>query len=271
MYDVVIIGAPGAAPTLAVMLARDGLSALPVEGAAAPSDTKPRDGLFCLAAPANDSPSSVTIASLQAANARSMIARPDKNPERRLAAIFAADAADYSRLMGEDEVETLRMLMAHREVMEFLIAQHRGRVANTAGDSVLAEFASAVDAVQCATAVQDRLALANETFPDDRRLQFRIGVHVGDVMIQGGDLFGDGVNIAARLQTLAEPGGLCLSAEAHVHIRKVVPLAFAEIGLQHVKNLDEPVKVYSYKARLGELTANNLSTTHLPFTNSGRE
>jgi adenylate cyclase len=146
-----------------------------------------------------------------------MMARPEKSPERRLVAIFAADVAGYSRLMGEDEVETLRLLTAHREIVEGLIAQHRGRIANTAGDSVLAEFPSAVDAVQCAIAVQERLADANGSLSADRRLQFRIGVHVGDVMIRAGDLFGDGVNIAARLQALAEPGGLCLSAEAHAY------------------------------------------------------
>ena len=173
--------------------------------------------------------------------------------------------------MGEDEVETLRVLMAHRELMESLIVEHRGRVANMAGDSVLAEFPSAVDAVQCAIAVQQRLAQANETLPDDRRLQFRIGVHVGDVMIQGGDLFGDRVNIAARLQALAEPGGLCLSAEAHAHIRRLLPLAFEDLGLQQVKNIDEPVRVYSYRARSSGLAPESYSTTVFPFANAGGE
>jgi adenylate cyclase len=201
------------------------------------------------------------------------------NPERRLAAIFAADVAGYSRLMGEDEVETLRLLTAHREIIDGLITQHRGRIANTAGDSILAEFPSAVDAVQCATVVQERLAEANESLPDDRRLQFRIGVHVGDVMIRGGDLFGNGVNIAARLQALAEPGGLCLSAEAHAHVRKSLPLAFDDIGQQQVKNVDEPVRAYSYRARLTDLASRTSapslalpdkpSIAVLPFTNMG--
>src|SRR3954454_3041045 len=121
--------------------------------------------------------------------------------ERRLAAIFAADVAGYSRLMSQDEVGTLRALAAHREIMDHFIAEHGGRIANTAGDSVLAEFPSLVDAVQCAVAVQERLAEANAGVAEDRVLRSRIGVHVGDVMVRGGDLLGDGVNIAARLSS----------------------------------------------------------------------
>src|SRR5215210_4304371 len=128
--------------------------------------------------------------------------------ERRLAAIFAADVAGYSRLMSQDEAGTLRALAAAREIMDRLIADHGGRIANTAGDSVLAEFPSVVDAVQCAAEVQERLAEENSRLPQDQQLRFRIGVHVGEVMVQHGDLFGDGVNIASRLQTLSEPGGL---------------------------------------------------------------
>ena len=125
--------------------------------------------------------------------------------ERRLAAIFAADVEGYSRLMAEDEVGTMETLTSHRAILDGLIAEHRGRIANTAGDSVLAEFPSAVDAVTCALQAQAALASANDKLPE-RRLQFRIGVHVGDVMVKGGDLFGDGVNIAARLQALSRPG-----------------------------------------------------------------
>ena len=119
--------------------------------------------------------------------------------ERRLAAIFAADVEGYARLMDEDEVGTMATLTSHRAVLDGLIAEHRGRIANTAGDSVLAEFPSAVDAVTCALRAQAALAAANEPLPRPRRLHFRIGVHVGDVMVKGGDLFGEGVNIAARL------------------------------------------------------------------------
>lgn len=165
--------------------------------------------------------------------------------ERKLAAILVADAAGYSRLMGSDEVGTLRLLNARREAMNGLIAEHGGRIANTAGDSVLAEFPSAVDAVQCAAEIQGRLAEANEGLPADRRLEFRIGVHCGDVMIRGGDLLGDGVNIAARLQGLAEPGGVCVSGAVHEHVRKLLQLRFSDLGPQVVKNIDEPVRAYS--------------------------
>ena len=169
---------------------------------------------------------------------------PRSTAQRKLAAIFAADVAGYSRLMSLDEAGTLRTLEAHREIMDRLIAEHGGRIANTAGDSVLAEFPSAVDAVTCAVAVQEGLAEANESLPEDRRLQFRIGIHVGDVMVRGGDLFGDGVNIAARLQALAEPGGAVISGVAHDYVRKALPLTYADLGPQPVKNIDEPVRAY---------------------------
>src|SRR5215212_5344994 len=141
----------------------------------------------------------------------SMSGVPGPKVQRRLAAIFAADVEGYSRLMGVDEVGTLRTLTSHREIMDRLIGKHGGRIANTAGDSVLAEFPSVVDAVQAAVEVQEALRTSNEPFPEDRQVRFRIGVHVGDVMVKAGDLFGDGVNIAARLQALAEPGGVCIS------------------------------------------------------------
>ena len=151
------------------------------------------------------------------------MAEPAQHIERKLAAIFAADVAGYSRLMGQDEVGTMRTLTAYREVMDSLIGQHRGRIANTAGDSVLAEFPSVVDAVKCAVEVQEELREKNEGVPADRQLRFRIGVHVGDVMVRGGDLLGDGVNVAARLQALAEPGGVCVSGDAHQYARRALP------------------------------------------------
>jgi adenylate cyclase len=165
--------------------------------------------------------------------------------ERRLAAIFAADVAGYSRLMSQDEVGTLRNLTTHREIMDRLIADQGGRIANTAGDSVLAEFASAVDAVQCAAQVQDALASANKDKPEEERLQFRIGVHVGDVMVRAGDLLGDGVNIAARLESLAAPGGICISEAAYGYVRKNLPLTFTDLGIQNVKNIEEPIKAFA--------------------------
>ena len=163
--------------------------------------------------------------------------------ERRLAALFAADVAGYSRLMEADEIGTLRALTAHRAIMDGLIGENGGRIANTAGDSVLAEFPSAVDAIQCAVETQERLGIETE----GRSLKFRIGVHVGDVMVRGGDLLGDGVNVAARLQELAHPGGICVSEAAYHSVRKLLPFAFTDLGPQKVKNMEEPVRAYTLK------------------------
>jgi adenylate cyclase len=168
----------------------------------------------------------------------------DERIERRLAAIFAADVEGYSRLMGADEVGTLKGLTECRVVLDRLIGDHRGRIANTAGDSVLAEFGSAVDAVKCAVDAQTALAEANANLAPDRRINFRIGVHIGDVMVRAGDLFGDGVNIAARLQTLASPGGVCISGATYDQVRKLLPTTFADLGVQQVKNIQEPTRVY---------------------------
>jgi adenylate cyclase len=164
--------------------------------------------------------------------------------ERKLAAIFAADVEGYSRLMGIDEVGTLRTLTAYREIVDGLIAQHRGRIFNTAGDSVLAEFASVVDAVQCAVGVQRALGEENGKKPSDQQMRFRVGVHVGDVLVQGDNLFGDGVNIAARLETLAEPGGICVSGAVRDYLGKKLPVVFTDYGEQSVKNISEPVRAY---------------------------
>jgi TolB-like protein/class 3 adenylate cyclase len=171
--------------------------------------------------------------------------------KRRLAAVFAADVEGYSRLMGADEVATLDALTARREILDGLIASHRGRIANTAGDSVLAEFGSAVDAVRCALEAQVALAKANATLPENRHVNFRIGVHVGDVMVRAGDLFGDGVNIAARLQTLARAGGLCVSGVTYDQVRKILPLDFTDLGAQTVKNIEEPIRAYEIKVQSG--------------------
>jgi adenylate cyclase len=164
--------------------------------------------------------------------------------ERKLAAIFAADVEGYSRLMGIDEVGTLRTLTAYREIVDGLIAQHRGRVFNTAGDSVLAEFPSVVDAVQCSISAQRALAEENGKKPTDRQMRFRIGVHVGDVLVQRDNLYGDGVNIAARLETLAEPGGICVSGAVRDYLGKRLPVVFTDCGEQAVKNIAEPVRAY---------------------------
>jgi TolB-like protein/class 3 adenylate cyclase len=173
--------------------------------------------------------------------------------ERRLVAIFAADVEGYSRLMGADEVATLDALTARREILDGVIATQGGRIANTAGDSVLAEFGSAVNAVRCAMEAQASLAKANSTLPETRHINFRIGVHVGDVMVRAGDLFGDGVNIAARLQTLAKAGGLCVSGVTYDQVRKILPLEFTDLGAQTVKNIEDPIRAYEVRAQGAEV------------------
>jgi adenylate cyclase len=167
---------------------------------------------------------------------------------RRLVAVFAADVEGYSRLMGADEVGTLKGLTERRATLDRFIGEHRGRIANTAGDSVLAEFGSAVDAVQCAVEAQTALAEANTSVPLDKCINFRIGVHIGDVVVRAGDLFGDGVNIAARLQTLAKPGGVCISGATYDQVRKVLPITFTDLGVQQVKNIQEPIRAYQVGA-----------------------
>jgi adenylate cyclase len=163
---------------------------------------------------------------------------------RRLVAVFAADVEGYSRLMGADEVGTLKGLTERRAILDRIIGEHRGRIANTAGDSVLAEFGSAVDAVQCAVEAQTALAEANTNVPPDKCINFRIGVHIGDVMVRAGDLFGDGVNIAARLQSIANPGTVCISGATYDQVRKVLPMTFVDLGVQQVKNIQEPIRAY---------------------------
>jgi adenylate cyclase len=167
---------------------------------------------------------------------------------RRLVAVFAADVEGYSRLMGADEVGTLKGLTDRRAILDKLIGDHRGRIANTAGDSVLAEFGSAVDAVQCAVEAQTALAEANSSQTPERRICFRIGIHIGDVMVRAGDLFGDGVNIAARLQSTARPGGVCISGATYDQVRKVLPITFVDLGAQQVKNIQEPIRAYQVGA-----------------------
>ena len=162
--------------------------------------------------------------------------------ERKLSAIFAADVEGYSRLMGLDEVGTLRTLTAYRVIIDRLIASHRGRIFNTAGDSLVVDFASAVDAVQCAVEVQDAIGRENADRLADEQMRFRIGVHVGDIIVQGDNLFGDAVNIAARLEALAEPGGICVSGTVRDQIGTKLPVGFIDLGEQQVKNIAQPIK-----------------------------
>lgn len=165
--------------------------------------------------------------------------------ERRLAAILAADVAGFSRLTEADEVGTMHLLAVQRSILDAAIARHRGRIANTAGDSVLAEFPSVVNAVQCAIEAQQALRNAAEGTPEDRRVLFRMGIHVGDVMVRSGDLLGGGVNVAARLESLAEAGGVVISAAAHEQVKKILPLAYTDLGPQQAKNINEPLRAFS--------------------------
>src|SRR5713101_935409 len=164
--------------------------------------------------------------------------------ERKLTAILCADVFGYSRLMGEDEEATLRTLTSYRKLIDGLIQQHRGRFVNSAGDSVVAEFASVVDAVQCAVVIQGTLKAENATRQAERRMEFRIGVNLGDVMEEGGQIYGDGVNVAARLESLAEPGGICISGKVHEEIGDKLALGYEDLGEQSVKNIAKPVRVF---------------------------
>src|SRR5262249_19278220 len=170
----------------------------------------------------------------------------DKRVERRLAAILAADGGGYSRLMGEDEEGTLAAVRTvRRELGDPKIREHRGRIVKTTGDGLLVEFASVVDAVRCAVEVQREMIARNSQVPAEKRLEFRMGINVGDIIIEDGDIYGDGVNIAARLEALAEPGGICVSAAAHDQVRDRLDIAFRDLGDQQVKNIARPVRVYS--------------------------
>ena len=164
--------------------------------------------------------------------------------KRKLTAVFSADVAGYSRLMGEDEAATVKTLEAYKQVMFSLIKQHRGRVVDSPGDNLLAEFASVVDAVQCGVAAQNEFKARNADLPAKRRMQFRIGINLGDVIEEGGRIYGDGVNITARLESLAEPGGICISKTAFDQIETKLPLGYQFLGQQTVKNIARPVGVY---------------------------
>ncbi len=168
-----------------------------------------------------------------------------ENIDRRLAAIFSADVVGYSRLMGIDETGTLGALRAHRaELIEPTIAAHHGRVVKVMGDGLLVEFASAIDAVECAVAVQNGMAVRNASVPDDRRIAFRIGVNLGDVIIEGNDIYGDGVNVAARLQEFAEPGSVYISGTVFEQVDGKIDQQFIDIGNQQLKNIARPVRLY---------------------------
>jgi adenylate cyclase len=180
----------------------------------------------------------------------------DNRVERRLAAILAADVAGYSRLMGADEEGVLaRLKAARKSVVDPVVATHRGRIVKTTGDGVLVEFASAVDAARCAIEVQRGLVEHNTAVPEMRRLEYRIGIHVGDIMVDENDIFGDGVNIAARLEGIAEPGGICISDDAQRQIRGKVDATFEDMGPQNLKNITEPMRAWRLRINASGSTA----------------
>src|SRR5215831_17341009 len=164
--------------------------------------------------------------------------------ERKLTAILCADVYGYSRLMGDDEEATYRTLASHRRVIDALVEQHHGHFVNSAGDSVLAEFASVVNAVQCGVEIQFALKAENAQLPQNRQMEFRIGINLGDVIVDGDQIYGDGVNVAARLESLAEPGGICISGKVHDEIATKLALHYRDLGAQTVKNIAEPVRVF---------------------------
>jgi adenylate cyclase len=164
--------------------------------------------------------------------------------KRKLTAIFSADVEGYSRLMEEDELATVETLTSHKEIMRKLIKQYRGRVVDSTGDNLLAEFSSVVDAVQCAVEVQQVLSAKNEALPENRRMYFRIGINSGDVIEEGELIYGDGVNVAARVENLAEGGGISISGTAFDQLGKKLPLGYEYVGEQSVKNIRKPVRVY---------------------------
>src|SRR5579864_4233952 len=184
------------------------------------------------------------------------LAVPSERVERKLAAILAADVAGYSRLMGSDEEGTLARLKAHRkELIDPKIAEYRGRVVKTTGDGILIEFPSVVDAVRCAVEVQQAMERRNADIPGEKQIKFRVGVNVGDIIIDHDDIHGDGVNVAARLEGIAEPGGICISDDAYRQVRDKLDNRFEDMGEQQLKNIARPVRAFKMKPGGEPITA----------------
>jgi class 3 adenylate cyclase len=169
---------------------------------------------------------------------------PEENVIRRLAAILSADVKDYSRLMRNDELATIRMLKAYRDLITALIQQHHGRVVDSPGDNILAEFASVVDGVQAAVAIQKELKARNAKLPTSRKMQFRVGINLGDIIVEQERIYGDGVNMAARLEAIADPGGICISRTAYDQIVDKLPFGYKYLGERTVKNIPKPIPAY---------------------------
>ena len=202
----------------------------------------------------------------------------EERAQRRLAAILAADVVGYSRLMQLDESGTLAVLKARRsEVLKPAVSRHHGRIVKFMGDGVLVEFPSAVDAVECAVVLQKTMEAANADRPEDRRIVLRVGINLGDVIVEGTDLYGDGVNVAARLEAMAEPGSVYLSQTVFGHVRGKLELGFDDLGEHKLKNMEEPIRVYRVSNSSAEAKADNAISTSkpsvamLPFTNMSGE
>jgi len=179
---------------------------------------------------------------------------PEENVIRRLAAIFSADVKGYSRLMRDDEVATVRMLNAYRELITTLIQQHHGRVVDSPGDNILAEFSSVVDGVQAAVAIQKELKTRNTKLPSVRKMEFRVGINLGDIIVEEERIYGDGVNIAARLEAMADPGGICISRTAYDQIEDKLPLGYEYLGERTAKNIPKPISAYKVLVEPEDLT-----------------
>lgn len=185
--------------------------------------------------------------------------------KRKLAAIFSADVKGYSRLMEENEIETIRTLTTYREIMANFIKQHKGRVVDAPGDNLLAEFASVVEAVQCAIEIQKELKLKNAELPENRRMEFRIGINLGDVIEEGERIYGDGVNVTARVQSLADGGGICISGTAFDQVENKLGLGYEYLGEQTVKNIAKPVRVYRVLMESGTFAPTEMIEQHIKF------
>src|SRR5262245_19368785 len=192
--------------------------------------------------------------------------------ERRLTAILAADVVGYSRLMGLDEAGTLAALKAHRrEMADAKIAEHQGRIVKLTGDGMLVEFSSVVNAVACAAEIQRRMRERNVDVAEDRRIEFRIGINLGDVIVEDNDIYGDGVNVAARIEAIAKPGGVAVSGTVRDHIGNRLDLAFEDVGEQQLKNIDRPVRVYHLDLSAGVPPRSTAAAVPVKAEPTGRE
>jgi len=191
--------------------------------------------------------------------------------KRKISAILSADVVGFSRLMGNDESATVRTLESYREIISSLIEEYDGHLVDSPGDNILTEFPSVVDAVQCAVEIQQVLKTRNTELPDDRKMEFRIGINLGDVIVEGDRLYGDGVNIAARIESLADPGGICISGSAYEQIATKLSLGYQNLGDHVLKNISRPIRVYKIPTELDEKTGTEIEqhTPAQPFSGNG--